>query len=72
MPKTIPTISIELPSSGGNIIYNLNTIIYFGMNHFTCCFLDGDKNIWFHDGQKNNGNPTFFQNIDHVEMSDLV
>ena len=38
----------------------------------TCCFLDEENNIWFHDGQNNDGNPIYFKNITQVQMSDLI
>src|SRR5882724_9821978 len=44
-PKTVPSITLNLPSSIGNYQYELNTVIYHGMNHFTCSFID-DNNIY--------------------------
>ena len=72
VPKTILSIVIQLPSSNGNKTYHLNTVIYYGMNHFTCSFLDSNNNIWFHDGQKNEGKPLFLKNLSLVQMSDLT
>ena len=51
-PKTVPSITLNLPSSIGNYQYELNTVIYHGMNHFTCSFIDDNKHLWFHDGPK--------------------
>ena len=42
-PKTIPNVLLNLPSSKGNYQYELNTIIYHGMNNFTCSFIDEKK-----------------------------
>ena len=52
IPKTLPSITLNLPSSHGNQSYKLSSIIYLDMNHYTCCFLDFQNNIWTYDGQK--------------------
>jgi len=71
-PKTLPSISLDLPSSNGYFQYELNTIIYHGMNHFTCSFIDDNKHLWFHDRQQNQGNPIFLNKIDQIQFSDLI
>jgi hypothetical protein len=72
VPKTIPTISLNLSTSSGNVLYHLTAIIYSGTNHFTCSFLDSELNLWFHDGQKNNGNPQLLGKFSDVNELDFI
>ena len=69
IPKTLPSITVNLPPSYGNQSYKLSRIIYLGMNHYTYCFLDYHNNIWTYDGQKNDGKPNCIGNINNVEIS---
>ncbi|KAK7685961.1 hypothetical protein QCA50_010771 [Cerrena zonata] len=48
----------------------LQGVVYFGSNHYTCRFVDGDDNVWYHDGAES-GSQCLHHGDSFAELQDI-
>lgn len=79
MPTTTPSQVIMVPvqpETGNGTTFvcslRLGAIIYADGYHFTCRLFGSDGSIWFHDGQENNGSPSYNGNLQYINIMDML
>jgi len=50
--------TIKITGNSRNTILKLKGILYYGDYHFTMQMFENNGNVWFHDGQHNDGKIT--------------